>query len=365
MTRSLRTQITISPKRINLPTNKPLSLLIFGAGAIGGYIGGSLLLKGHRVIFLEREHNAPTLRKQGLRLTIEENTHIFKDIEVATSIENSLSGRPFDLALFALKSYDTADAVKSLMSHLDQLPPFLCLQNGVDNETALAAFLGEKNVIAGTVTTAIGKPQIGEIVLQRKRGIGLDGNHPLSQRLAKAMQEADLNPRQYANPAEMKWSKLLTNLLANASCAILNMSPSQVLSHPGLFEIEMHQLREAIAVMAAKNLRVMDLPGTPVRSLAFAAKRLPLGLARPLLARIAGRGRGDKMPSLHIDLHNSQKGKSEVSWLNGAVSRWGIDANIRTPVNDKLHDILVTLISKPSEKEAFSKRPDALIKAIG
>ena len=350
--------------RIVLEAKKALKLLVFGAGAIGGYIGGSLILKGHRVVFLEREHNAPALRKRGLRLSLEDQTHNIPNIELVTSIEKALAGSPLDAALFALKSYDTAAALDSLKSYVDQLPPFLCLQNGVDNEAALAAVLGEERVIAATVTTSIGKPALGEITLQRKRGIGLGAQHPLSQRLAAAMEEAELNPCLYANADEMKWSKLLTNLLTNASCAILDMSPIEILTHPGLFEIEMLQLREALAVMAANSLRVMDLPGTPVRVLAFAAQRLPLSLARPLLVRFAGRGRGAKMPSMHIDLHNANKGRSEVSWLNGAVSRWGEAAGMQTPVNDFLHDTLLTLIGDPGQKEKYQKNPETLIEAL-
>lgn len=343
---------------------KPLSILTFGAGAIGGYIGGSLMLKGHRVVFLEREHNAPTLRKNGLDLTLGEDSYRIANLKVQTSIDEALVGEKFDVALFALKSYDTASALKPLKSLANKLPPFLCLQNGVDNEAAISSVLGEDKVIAGIVTTSIGKPGIGQIVLQRKRGIGLSGEHRLSQRIGAAMEEANLNPLLYAKTDEMKWSKLLTNLLANASCAILNMSPIEVLAQPGLFNIEMEQLREAIAVMKANNLRVVDLPGTPVRALAFATQKLPLSLSRPLLVRLAGRGRGDKMPSLHIDLHKARKGKSEVSWLNGAVSRWGETAGVPTPVNDFLHDTLIGLIKHSEKKERFQKKPQTFIDAL-
>jgi 2-dehydropantoate 2-reductase len=350
--------------RTALPSKRKLSILAFGAGAIGGYIGGSLQMKGHRVVFLEREHNATRLRMEGLTLRLEDSVHQISNIEIATSIEETMSQEPFDIALFALKSYDTAAALKPLKPLANKLPPFLCLQNGVDNEAALAAVLGEENVIAGTVTTSIGKPKPGEIVLQRKRGIGISADHMLSEPLAAAMQVADLNPRLYSNAAEMKWSKLLTNLLANASCAILDMSPLEVLAHPALFEIEMRQLREAIAVMSANNLKVVDLPGTPIRALVFAARQLPLSLSRPLLVRFAGSGRGDKMPSLHIDLHSAKKGKSEISWLNGAVSRWGEAANIPTPANDLLHDTLVELISNPDNKKQYTKKPQSVIDAL-
>lgn len=335
----------------------PLSLLVFGAGAIGSYLGGSLALAGQRVVFLERAHNAAVLKKQGLHLKLDDGTHHLTDLEVLTSIPQALEAGPYDAALFALKSYDTAAALEQMKPHAAQLPPILCLQNGVDNEAAIAGLLGAERVIAGTVTTAVGKSGPGQIELQRKRGVGLAGGYPLSARLLAAMQVAELNPRLYASAAEMKWSKLLTNLLANASCAILDITPAQIFQNPTLFELEMLQLREALAVMRAMGLREVDLPGTPVRALAFASRKLPSGLARPLMARAVGRGRGDKMPSLHIDLHAARQ-QSEVGWLNGAVVRHGEQAGVDTPINRLLADTLLEMVAA---KAARPLRPEELI----
>ena len=116
----------------------------------------------------------------------------------------------------------------------------------------------------------------------------------------------------------MKWSKMLTNLVGNATSAILDLTPAQIFNHPDLFNIEIQQLRETLAVMRAQGLQPINLPGVPVKLLALAAERMPGWIARPLLQRAVGRGRGSKMPSFHIDLH-SGRGKSEVDYLNGAV----------------------------------------------
>lgn len=326
-----------------------LQLLVFGAGAIGGYLGGCLALSGHRVVFLERTHNAPALRQNGLRITQDGRTQTLEHVEVVTSIQEALVSAPYDAALFALKSYDTAEAMEIVAPFVEQVPPFLCLQNGVDNEGTLADVLGSDKVIAGTVTIAVRKPAPGQLIVERKGGLGLAANHPLSDRLVNAMGAAGLNARLYPSADEMKWSKMLANLLTNASCAVLDMSPAEIFADPRLFELEMRALREALAVMDAFGLRVVDLPGVPVRALAFAASKLPLGLARLLMARAVGRGRGGKMPSMHIDLHAS-KGKSEVGWLNGAVMRWGEEAGLATPVNQALNDALHGLLSGEVKK---------------
>ena len=49
---------------------KPLRILSIGAGAIGTYIGGSLSLQGHEVVFLERPHVADSLKQRKIRLPV-------------------------------------------------------------------------------------------------------------------------------------------------------------------------------------------------------------------------------------------------------------------------------------------------------
>jgi 2-dehydropantoate 2-reductase len=354
------------------PSASPLRVLVFGAGAIGSYVGGSLALSGQRVLFIERPLMAAELSRRGLKLDLAADPRRrgparfslnASQAAFAGSLEQALQAGPFDAGIFALKSFDTPAALEAIKPHAEKLPPLLCLSNGVDNEPLLAGVLGEDKVIAGTVTSAVGRPGPGEIVLERLRGIGLGDGHPLSDRLAAALDAAGLNARLYPRPLEMKWSKLLTNLVANATSAILDMTPAEVFAHPGLYALEMRQLREALAVMRARRLAVVDLPGTPVRLLALAA-RLPALAARPLLRRAVGRGRGAKMPSFHIDLH-SRRGKSEVDFLNGAVVRAGEQLDLPTPVNRLLNETLLALTQGAIPLEAYTRQPQALLASLG
>ena len=338
-----------------------MNILSFGAGAIGTYIGGSLAHSGQRVVFLERPEVAAELRQRGLRLNLAGQEIHIQTPEMAGSIAEALSLGPFDVAIFALKSFDTQAALESLRPHRLELPPFLCLQNGVENEAALETVLGAGKVIAGTVTSAIGRRAAGDIVLERLRGMGVAAGHPVSAALAQALNEAGLNARLYPHAAEMKWSKMLTNLVSNASSAILDMPPADIFAHPGLYRLEIAQLSETLAVMRAQHIGVVDLPSTPVRLLAFAARFLPLAVSRPLLARAVGSGRGGKMPSFHIDLH-SGRGQSEVDYLNGAVVRYGEKLGIPTPANRLLTETLLLLTQGKLARETFALQPEKLLK---
>jgi 2-dehydropantoate 2-reductase len=319
-----------------------LDVLVFGAGAIGTYIGGSLAQAGHSVTFIERPQPAKELQQHGLSLQYNIG-HIYhhSNPHVVTSITEAIRAGPFDAAIFALKAYDTADALEDLRPFASKMPPFVCLQNGVENETAIAEVLGKEKVIAGSVTSAIGRRGIGDIVVERERGVGIASGHPLSVQIYAAMNEAGLNAALFNSADDLKWSKMLTNLLANATSAILNMSPAEIYAHPGLYRIEVGQLRECLAVMKAQGIHPIDLPHTPVRALAWGAA-LPRALTQFVGARVIGKSRGKKMPSFYIDLHNNAR-HSEVVYLNGAVVRFGDRLGISTPTNRFLTRTLLAL----------------------
>jgi 2-dehydropantoate 2-reductase len=351
--------------------NGNMKVLTFGAGAIGTYFGGSLALAGHQVVFVERPAVVDELHERGLRLDLTlDKRRQTKDASrvdpssfvIVSTLDDALRYGPFDVALFALKSFDTQTALEGMKPFADKMPPILCLSNGVSNEPAIAEALGKEKVIYGTVTTAIGRRGAGDIVLERLRGVGVARGHLLSEKLNQALNSAYLNSQLFENANGMKWSKMLTNLIANPTSAILDMTAAEVFANKDLYKLEIEMLRECLAVMEAQGFEVVDLPGTPVRALAFATK-LPLWLSKPFLARAAGAGRGGKMPSFHIDLH-SGRGKSEVEYLHGAVVRAGEKFNVPTPVNKVLTETLVALTNKELPLEQFAHRPENLLSKI-
>lgn len=337
-----------------------LNLLIIGAGAIGTYIGGSLLLSGQRVVFLDRPGTADSLANSGMKLIIDGQDRVIDRPVVMESIPEGLQKGPFDAALVAVKSYDTPALVEQLSAFKGQMPPILCMQNGVENEGLYSNALGPDRVIAGTLTSAIGKPAFGTAVLEKLRGIGIADQHDVSKKIVEGFNQAGLQARLYSDANGMKWSKLLTNLLANASSAILDMPPSEIYAHPGLYEMEARQIQEALDVMRRLDLQVVDLPGTPVRLLALLMEFVPAWIGRRLSTRLLSRGRGGKMPSFHIDLH-SGSGKSEVDYLNGAVVRFGKQLGVQTPVNEMLAETLQRLTSGSIPLDTFRGQPEKLI----
>jgi 2-dehydropantoate 2-reductase len=342
-----------------------MRFLIIGAGAIGGYVGGSLAAAGHAVTFLARPAVAAVLQSRGLRLTLAATgqTEFLPTVDTATSLREALSGQPYDCCVLAIKAYDTDTVATDLKAVTASPPALFCLQNGVDGEADLARIFGAQSVVAGSVSTPVSKRADGDLVIEKVRGMGVALGHPISKGLADALTGAHIRTRLYPAAGPMKWSKLLTNLAGNATCAILDLPVTELFGDPRLYHVEVQTLLECLAVMRALGHPVVDLPGLPARALAWAVRWLPAAVARPLLRRFIGAGRGGKMPSLNMDLHSGRP-RTEVYWLNGAVARHGALLGVPTPVNQALTETLEGLSSGRLDLAEFRHRPEELLRLL-
>ena len=226
----------------------------------------------------------------------------------------------------------------------------------------LGSLFGPQSVLSGTVTTAVSKHE-GELVIEKARGLGLVLGHSLCRPLAATLTESGIRTWLYPSAGPMKWSKLLTNLVGNATSAVLDLPVAALFADPQLYAIEKQTLWECLLVMRGLSYPVVNLPGAPARWLGWAVQRLPDVLARPLLARFVGAGRGSKMPSLNLDVQAGHP-RTEVRWLNGAVARHGAALNIPTPVNSILTDTVEALTAGRLDRAAFRHQPEALLKLM-
>lgn len=153
------------------------------------------------------------------------------------------------------------------------------------------------------------------------------------------------------------------NMIANATCAILDMTPAEIFADSTGARLEVEALREALAVMDKIHVRAVNVKPYSLALLAPVLRRAPRPLLRMGLKQIVSGARGGKMPSLYLDLKRN-RGKSEVSWLNGAIVARGEQVGIPTPVNRVITRILVELTAQPQEWERWRGAPDLLQAAV-
>jgi len=342
-----------------------MRVVVVGAGAIGCLVGGRLATAGHQVTLVARPRVVNAISGSGLRINVAGRATFVSNIAAVPSISEAfLEFGPFDLALFTMKSYDTATAIQQLQVVRGGLPPTLSLQNGVGNEEQLIEALGAERVLAGVITTPASMPVPG-VVRASEGGIGLAAvsRHRTVDPIARAFRQAGFETWVYSDWRALKWSKLLLNLIGNATCAILDWPPERVFADPRLFDVEWRAWQEALTVMRALGMRPVALPGYPLPWLVRFARWLPRELLQRILRHTVAKGRGGKMPSLHIDLERGRP-QSEVTVLNGAVARVGQELGLPVPVNAALTQVLLGIASGEFDREAFRHRPEHLLAAI-
>lgn len=347
-----------------MPENTaPLKILCFGMGAIGTYIGGSLAAAGHRLTFIEQANNFQKCQTTNLKIKRQTGDINISGVKITSNLEAAFAEEKYDVALLAIKAFDTPNLLSSLLKYKGLVPTFLCLQNGVENELMIESMLGEGSVIGASITTAVRRIGLGEVQLEKLRGVAIETGTPLAEHLISSFNQAGLKAMGYANRNSMKWSKMLTNLQVNATSAILNWTPGEVLRNPISYKIEVMQLKEALAVMKQMGIRITDLPGTPVKLLIMSLANLPLTIGRYLVGIPLSKARGGKMPSLQIDLKAGRE-RSEVEFLNGAIVRFGKKVAVATPMNQVLSETLIGMANGAIDKNLFYGKPDQLMKKI-
>lgn len=307
-----------------------MNVYIVGKGAVGTYLGD--LLRGIGV-----------------------------DVAYAPRSLDEVRSYDADVAIVATKAYDTEGAIETLRKAIayPEKCVFVSPQNGVGNEERLAAAFGADNVVAAALTTPIDRDRDGNARATKDGGLALaPAGANAYNWLSATFAGTGLSVKVVEDWRALKWSKLALNVVANASCAILNVLPNRFVHFDKIFTLEIRMIREVRAVMQALHVVPIDLPRYPVRAL-FGVATLPSPLSRTLLAHSIAGARGTKPPSLLLDLRRARP-QTEVDVLNGAVAAAGLELRVPTPVNAVYARVLNDIAHTPPLWAKYREHPDRL-----
>lgn len=344
-----------------------MKILVYGAGAVGGYLGAKLQQAGNAVTLVAPEVIAEAIENNGLFITEEDETIESHPVALSAIAQAFMVDDPnYDLIIMGMKSYDLASALDPLIAFCPDPPAIVTVQNGIGVERPLVEQFGAEKIVAGALTVPVSRDATNKLAVERAgRGLGLAPLKPGQniKQWVSLFKDAGITTMGVADYRSMKWSKALLNIVGNATAAILNRPPGVVYKSNKMYELEVRMLKETLDVMEKLNLTVIDLPGSPATRLVTGVRRMPKFLLQPILSRIVAKGRGDKMPSFHIDL-TSGKRKTEVIYHNGAIAQAGKANGVPTPINKALTDILWKLTREEIDWREFDGNPKRLLAEV-
>ena len=311
------------------------SVLVVGAGAIGGVTAAKLAGEVRRVAVLDanKEHVA-RMRDPGLVVDVigEE-----RRVELEAHVSPTDLDGPFDFALVTLKAPHLEEALRPLVeSGLAETYVSLC--NGLVQER-MAGIVGSENLIWGTVewgSTNLGPGRLAQttrapFVIGEPDGETRDR----TRRLAEVLGAVE-SVRVTENIRGQVWSKLLVNSAFSGLGAVSGLLYREVIGNPAGREVALALWREGHDVGMAQELTLEKVLGVEAESLVLRGSedRAKVDEALGVAMGYAGATKASMLQDLERGL------KTEVDVINGAVVDKGLEYGVETPVNARVVELM-------------------------
>jgi len=326
-------------------------IVVFGAGAIGGYTGGNLAHNGFDVTLIDPwpEH-IEAIRKNGLSLEgVVESESVVAHPKTMhlTEAQNLAKEKPIDICFISMKSYDTEWAATMMRQYLAPGGYMVSLQNCI-NEERIAGVVGwgkTVGAIAAILSAELYAP--GKI---RRTGAKNPPGH-------EVYRVGEVHGRMTARIEELgdmirtidtckvtdnlwgeRWSKLCVNGMHNGVSAASGLSGNAMRQDEKIRRVIIALGGEAVRVGQAQGYRLEDIAGQDAETLARASEGDEKAIEEVTALMIALRnsqGRSEaQRPSMGQDM---QKGRrTEIDFINGVIVERGAAMNRKVSTHQKL-----------------------------
>lgn len=293
-----------------------MKICVFGAGSVGGWIGGAWASAGLGVVLIGRAGVAAEIAEQGLTISDGSGDGPAQAIHlpagtITCSADPALCADA-DLILVTVKSNDSEAAAALIARHARPDAVLLSFQNGVSNPERLRAGAGGRTVLAGMVpfnVVRLGNGRFHKTVT----GTLWAEDHPLTRVVADRVGRRPGGLKLSDDMAGVAWSKLLINL---------NNAVNALSGKPLLEQLKDRDYRRVVAASQDEALSVLKLAGIEPAKMGVVSPqqlpnvlRLPNALFAPFLK--AQKIAPDASSSMADDLAAGRV--TEIDHLNGEV----------------------------------------------
>lgn len=296
-----------------------MKVAVFGAGAVGSYLGSCLAAAKADVHLIARGAHLDALRDRGLTLITPEGV----TTSPVWATDDPATIGPVDLVLFCVKSYDTEAVAGRLAPLIGPTTGVLSIQNGIDNEPKIAAVIGPGHVLGAAVYVLASVDSPGVVRTGRARVLigELEPGQP-SRRVLEIVDLAragGLDATAVADVRVAKWEKYTVLVAFSAVSAATQLPIGDIRGAPAAVAMLRGLMTEAWTV--GRKLGI-PLGGDLVE------RQIELLLSQ---ADSAG-------ASLRHDLLTGHR--MELEALQGTLTRLGDETGVPTPWTDAAYAIL-------------------------
>jgi 2-dehydropantoate 2-reductase len=318
--------------------NKDLSILVVGAGAVGGITAVLLKKDGYDVeIVCKYDDYAKLISSRGIEVN-----GACGNFTVPMQAYSSLADikEEKDIILHATKANDMIEAAKSMKNILKENGFVISMQNGICVDD-LAAILGKDKVVGCVTGWGATMNSQGNLVMASAGDfvIGYPEKAPDEYLLSIAEILSSVVPvKMTDNIIGHLYSKLIINSCITSLGAICGMYLGKMLSIKKIRRIFIEIIREAVAVADKMQIKIEVFAGKLDFHKFLNGNSIFADFRRHLFIIIIGiKYRKLKSSSLQ----SLERGKlTEIDYLNGYIVKNGKRSGIPVPVNTAVVDII-------------------------
>jgi 2-dehydropantoate 2-reductase len=300
-----------------------MRILVMGSGGIGGYYGARLARAGNEVVFTARGAHLEAIQANSLEIHDRDGS-IWRPQARAVRYPVEAGGT-FDLVLFAVKTYDTAEAAAAIEPVVGPETCIVPIQNGVDSVEEISAVVDPARVLAGStlLSSTIIAPGV---VQQLGSNLSIIIGEPAGPRSARVerivamFHEAGIDQAVATDDAQQGlWEKFMFL----APCATINSATGLATGHIR----KQDEGRETVLAMQ-REIRAVGLAS---------GVNLPDEVAKRVEALYLGLSDGHTT-SMQRDFAAGKR--VELESLTGRVVRRGRQVGVPTPIFSAIYAIL-------------------------
>ncbi len=298
-----------------------MKIAVMGSGGVGGYFGARLAKGGAEVHFVARGAHLKAIRENGI--AVEGGPEPIR-VEKVSATDDPAAIGVADLVMFAVKLWDTEDALDLIRPMVGTNTTIISFQNGVLKDEYLTAAYDARQVMGGVsyVATTIDRPGVIRQTGPMQRLIFGEFDGTRSAR-AGALLEACLKGgiKAEISPDIRRdiWQKYVFLVGLSGTTTTMRSPIGPIRSNPQTRAFLLDVMREVVAVGRAHGVNLEE---------DYAEQRL----------KFADEVAYDMTSSMHHDFERGNR--LEVRWLSGGVVSLGEQVGVPTPLNRAIFDIL-------------------------
>lgn len=237
------------------------SILIWGAGAVGGTLGAYLARAGHPVVLVDRNaRHVAAINADGLRMSGPDGDDF--TVHPAARLPEEVEGR-FSTVFVAVKAHQTDEAAHALLPHLKDEAAVVSWQNGLC-ELQLAEVVGRTKVIGAFINFGADITGPGALMMGNRGAVvlgELDGEpRPRTEALHALLTDFEPDAIVTDNIWGYLWGKLAYSAILKASA--LSTEPLiGFIADPALRDLHVALVTEIVTVAQAAGVTPLGFNG--------------------------------------------------------------------------------------------------------